>query len=240
MFKSYLIFLMFVALLLPATATSLDTFGLSPNVVGDFVPAWELPAPEGSAPAEEIPEAWPLRLWGSEENFDGLAVSSATTEQWAYVFWIRTEPFDPGQSLYIQVGSNDVLNFGWEDYEGCMLFIVTRALALGIEKVVIVSSPQNFAWVETPPMHAAVNAVLDYEADIDADICARSEEVDCIPAFDFLNGAQYYQSDGLHLSAEGHEAIVTYVPEPSEPALLAAGLLLLPALQRAARRRGTS
>ncbi len=229
--KSCFALLLSLGLFLPTTATSLDAFGLTPYVIGGFVPAWE------TAP----PQAWPSLLWGSGEDFDGFTAEDSETCDWAAVFWLRTEMFEPGQSMYIQVGSNDALSFGWEEYEGCMRFIVARALALGIVKVVLVSSPPNFAWAEAPAMHAAINAVMEYEAAIDREICATNEDVYCVDAFGSLDLIEHYMPDGMHLSAQGHQIVadeyLIQVPEPSATALLAAGLLFLPLLRRASRRR---
>ena len=222
-----------MALLLPSTAASRDAFGLNPYVIGDFAPSWEA----------GTPVAWPVRLWGSTENFDGLAVDDAWAAHWSSAFWLRTERFAPGQSLYIQAGSNDAMMGGWEGWEGyeaSMWFIVTRALELGIEKVVIVSSPHNFVWAETPILHSMLNDLLALEAEIDRQICAASEDVYCVDVFGLLDSPDHYLPDGIRLSDQGHETIadeyLIQVPEPSETLLLVAGLIFLPLLQRASRK----
>jgi hypothetical protein len=224
MLKSHALLAVFVALLAPTTASSLDAFGLSPIVIGDFAPGLDA----------TTPEAWPVRLWA--ENFSGFTAEDARATHWAAMFWLRSERFAPGQSLYVQVGSNDPGYLDWESYEASMAFIALRALELGIEKVVIVSSPQRFTWVHDPDLHAMVNDFLEWEADIDAEICAASEDVHCVPVFGLLDNAQHYEPDGMHLSDEGHRVIeegyVTYVPEPDETTGLVACMSLLWVLGR--------
>lgn len=232
MTKLRLTSLLLAALILPTTASGLDALGLRPYVAGDF-----------AAPMDQ-PGAWPLRLWPDGESFDGAYADDATTVHWAYAFGMRPDAdrFDPGQSLYLVVGGNDIYHDDWHtSYETNMLYIITRALELGLERVVIVSSPQNFAWVDNPPLHAIVNDMLGYFAEVDARICAMSEVVYCVDVFELLDSPEHYQPDGLHLSDQGHQVVadayLTQVPEPSATALLAAGLLFLPLLQRASRRR---
>ena len=231
MLKSCFAIVLALALFMPTTAASLDAFGLTPYVIGDFAPAWE------SAP----PQAWPILLWGSAENFDGFTAEDATVCEAAAAFWLRTERFEPGQSLWVQVGSIDAPYLDWDGYEGCMWFIVARSMELGIEKVVLVSSPPNFGWTEVPAVHSMLNEFLEYEAAIDEEICEATEDVYCVNVLGPLDSPEYYLPDGIHLSAQGHQIVadeyVIQLPEPSATALLAAGLLALPLLRHASRRR---
>lgn len=187
-----------------------------PIIIGDSLPK------DGG----DKPPSWPTLLFG--ENVDNRAVGGASIDDWNH--WGHWEAWiEPGQTWYIQAGTMDASEDTWGDYRQNMESVVGRILDGGAGGVVIVGSPRILGFWLSDERREELDAILSWQAEMDALICGTFESTVCgADLYAALDDPIYY-TDGVHLTALGHQvaAGLIAVPEPSVLNLMLLGLAIL-------------